>query len=95
MARKTVDFSKSGIGKLPNNKPVVYRIQTDAGKTNYVGIAKRGRVHERLQEHMLNSKDYVPGSKVQIQQTSRVEAARRTESLVISRTKPKYNDQGK
>lgn len=95
MARKTVDFNKSGIGKLPNNRPVVYRIQTESRKTNYVGIAKRGRVHERLQEHLPGSKDYVPGSKVQIQQASRVDEARQTESLAISCSKPKYNDQGK
>jgi len=95
MARKTVDFNKSGIEKLPNNRPVVYRIQTESGKTNYVGITKRGRVHERLQEHLPGSKDHVPGSKVQIQQANRVDEARRAELLAISRSKPKYNDQGK
>lgn len=95
MARKTVGFNKSGIEKLPNDRSAVYRIQTDSGKTNYIGMAKRGRVRERLIEHLPGGKDYVPGSKVQIQQTSSVEAARSTESLAISRTKPKYNDQGK
>jgi len=37
MARKTVDFNKSGIGKLPNDKPILYKIQSDGGKTNYAG----------------------------------------------------------
>ena len=44
MATKTVKFSRTGTEKLPVNKPVVYRIMTESGKTNYVGIAKRGRV---------------------------------------------------
>ena len=48
MAKKTVKFNKAGTSKLPQDKPVVYRIKTDAGKTNYVGVAQRGRVQERL-----------------------------------------------
>ena len=54
MARKTVDLKKSGIAKLPDNEPALYRIQTDSGKTNYAGIAKRGRVQER--QHTLQGK---------------------------------------
>lgn len=50
MARKAVDFRRSGIGTLPNDKPVFYRIQTEGGRTNYAGIAKRGRVQQRLAE---------------------------------------------
>ena len=32
MARKTVPFNPKGIDKLPDNKPVVYRILTEGGK---------------------------------------------------------------
>ena len=46
MAKKTVNFNKSWAAKLPNDKPVVYRIKTAGGKTNYVGVAKRGRIQE-------------------------------------------------
>ena len=95
MARKTVDFNKSGIGKLPNDKPVVYRIQSDSGKNNYTGIAKRGRVQERLAEHLPGAKDSIPGAKVQIEQMNSIDAAKQTEARVIARSKPKYNDQGK
>lgn len=95
MARKTVDFNKSGIAKLPEDKPVLYRVLTDGGKTNYAGIAKRGRVQERLEEHLPSEKDYVPGSKVQIEQLSRIDEAKDKETRVIARSKPKYNDQGK
>ena len=95
MAKKTVDFNRSGIGKLPNDRSALYRIQTDGGKPNYVGIAKRGRLHERLEEHLPGGKDYVPGAKVQIEQMKNIDHAKATESRVIARSKPKYNDQGK
>lgn len=95
MARKTVSFNKTGIAKLPDDKPVVYRIQSEGGKTNYAGIAKRGRVQERLEEHLPGGKDPVPGAKVQIEQMKRVEQAKEVETRVIARSKPKYNDQGK
>lgn len=52
MGKKTVNFNKTGISKLPNDKPVLYRIETGGGKPNYVGVAKRGRVQERLEEHL-------------------------------------------
>ena len=44
MSKKTVGFNKQSINQLPNDKPVVYKIQTENGKTNYAGIAQRGRV---------------------------------------------------
>ena len=48
MGKETTTFSKTGINKLPNNKPVLYKIKTKSGNTNYAGIAKRGRVQERI-----------------------------------------------
>lgn len=94
MARKSVAFSKEGINKLPNDKPVTYKILTDSGNNNYTGIAKRGRVHERLQEHLPGGKDYVPGSKVQIEQMNSIDEAKDKESRIIARSNPKYNKQG-
>ena len=29
-----------------NDKPALYTIQTESGKTNYAGVAKRGRVSD-------------------------------------------------
>jgi hypothetical protein len=52
MARKTVKFNESGIDKLPKDKPVIYKILTEGGKNNYTGVAKRGRVQKRLQDHL-------------------------------------------
>jgi hypothetical protein len=57
MASKEVPFSKQGIEKLPDDKPVLYRIETEGGKTNCAGVAKRGRVQERLAEHLPGGKD--------------------------------------
>ena len=44
MATKKVNFNQKGIEKLPNDKPVLYKIQTQSGGTNYAGIAQKGRV---------------------------------------------------
>lgn len=49
---KTVAFTKDGIDQLPENKPVVYRIQDANGKDLYVGSARAGEVRERILEHL-------------------------------------------
>ncbi len=95
MGKKTVGLNKSGLEKLPNDKPAVYKIKTDGSNTNYVGVAQRGRLQERLQEHLPGSKDYIPGSKVEIEQMASISEARQKESNIISHTKPKYNKKGK
>jgi excinuclease UvrABC nuclease subunit len=89
MLTKTVRFNKTGAAKLPNDKPVVYKIQTSMGKTNYVGIAKRGRVGDRIQEHL--DKGKIPGAKVHIEQVSSIQDAQKKEQNIISKTQPKYN----
>jgi hypothetical protein len=95
MPTKTVPFNRTGIEKIPNNKPVVYKILTERGKDNYTGVAKRGRVQDRLKEHLPGGKDCVPGAKVQIEQMPSIEDAEAKEARIISRTKPPYNRQGK
>ncbi len=95
MGKKTVPFKPEGIGKLPENKPVIYRIESAGGRENYVGVAKRGRVQERVSEHLPGGKDYVPGSKVQIEQMPSIRDALKKEERVISRSQPPYNKQGK
>ena len=95
MGKKTVKNNKSNISKLPNDKPVVYKIKTDGGNVNYVGVAKRGRVQERLKEHLQGQKDYVLGAKVQVEQCASIAEARKTEAAAIKRIQPKHNEQGK
>jgi len=95
MAKKTVTFTDKGIGRLPDDKPVVYKILTDGGKNNYTGVTKRGWVQERLREHLPGGKDPIPGAKVQIEQMPNIGDAELKESRVITRSKPPYNKQGK
>jgi len=90
MVTKTVKFNKTGVAKLPNDKPAVYKIQTPTGKTNYIGIAKRGRVQDRIQEHL--DKGKIPGAKVHIEQVPSIQDAQKKEQNIISRTHPKYNE---
>ena len=88
MGTKKVKFNKDGISQLPNNKPVLYKIKTDGGSLNYTGIAQRGRVRERISEHL----GEIPGTKVQIEQFSSINDARKKEANVIKGSKPKYNE---
>jgi hypothetical protein len=89
--KKTVKFNEKNVSKLPNDKPVVYKILTSNKTNNYTGIAKKGRVQDRISEHI----GEIPGAKVQIEQFANIRDAEKKESNVISRTKPKYNKQGK
>jgi len=91
MTTKKTKFNKSGIENLPNNKPVVYKILTEGGRNNYTGVAQRGRVQTRLKEHL----GTIPGATVRIEQAKSITEAREKEARVISRSKPKYNKQGK
>ena len=91
MSVKKTNYNKSGIEKLPNDKPVLYRIETGSGKLNYVGTAKRGRVQDRLLEHVPE----IPGATVRVEQFSTIQDARQKEARVIKRNRPKYNEEGK
>jgi len=91
MGTKKVKFNENDIDQLPNNKPVLYRIETENGTLNYVGVAKRGRVRERLKEHL----GLIPGDTVRIEQFNSIDEARKKEANVIKRSKPKYNKQNK
>lgn len=91
MGTKHTGYNKSGIEQLPNDKPVLYRIKTQSGNDNYVGVAKRGRVQDRLSEHL----GEIPGAKVSIEQFGSIAEARAKEANVIKRQQPKYNKRGK
>ena len=95
MAKKqTSGFNKSGIDSLAQDKPVVYKILNAAGDNVYTGIAKRGRVADRLKEHLPGAKDAIPGGKkVRIEQKPSIDEARKSEARIIKRSKPKHNKQ--
>lgn len=90
MGTRKAKFSKTGIGQLPDDKPVLYRIETEGGRLNYAGTAKRGRVQERIAEHL----GEVPGATVRIEQFGSINEARQKEARVIKKNQPNYNEQG-
>ncbi|MEN8250701.1 MAG: hypothetical protein ABFS32_17340 [Bacteroidota bacterium] len=91
MAKKKTKYNEASIDQLPNDKPVLYRIETPVGNLNYAGIAKRGRVKDRIKEHL----GEIPGATVKIEQFGSIDDARKKEQNVIKRNKPKYNKQDK
>ncbi len=96
MSKKTVKMTTQGIDSLSEDRPVLYKIRGKEGENIYTGVAKRGNVHDRLTDHMPGHRDAVPGAaKVQVEQMSSINDAEKKEKAVISRSKPKYNQQGK
>ena len=91
MGKKKVKYNEESLNQLPNNQPVLYRIKTRSGTTNYAGVAKRGRVKQRIAEHI----GEIPGSTVEIEQFTSIRNAEKKETRVIKRSKPKYNIEGK
>ena len=91
MGKKKVKYNEESLNQLPNNQPVLYRIKTRSGTTNYAGVAKRGRVKQRIAEHI----GEIPGSTVEIEQFTSIRNAEKKETSVIKRSKPKYNIEGK
>ena len=82
------NFNKKAIGAADNNKPVVYTLKKN-GDPVYVGIAKRGRVQERLAEHL----GEIPATEFSTRSYDSIFEAREAEERKINREKPKYNDQ--
>jgi len=96
MTKKTVRFNQSAVEKLPNNKPVVYKIGNATNQDLYIGVAKRGRVLDRLKEHLPAGRDPIPGgSKVQIEQMPSIREAVKREKGLIERHMPTHNKRGK
>lgn len=94
--KKSGNFDKDGIEGLAKNKPVVYEIQDRNGDSLYIGVAKRGRVEQRLKEHLPGGPDPIRGgAKVKIQQKANITAAKNAEARVIKNKQPPRNKRGK
>ena len=91
MGTKTVRYNRQSIAQLPNDKPVLYRIETESGNPRYIGVAQSGKVQEIISEHL----EKIPGATVRIEQFNSLSDAQRKEVNVIRRTLAKYNKQGK
>lgn len=87
-------LNKSQISKVPDDKPAVYELLDQSGTNVYTGIAKRGRVQDRLEEHLPSGQDSVAGaSRFRVKQKPSVEQARQEEKQIIKKEKPKGNQQ--
>lgn len=94
--KKSGGFNKEGIKSLAKNKPVVYQIENSKGDNIYTGVAKRGRVGERLKEHLPGAKDAIHGGvKVKIQQKPSINDALKSEARIIKSQQPSQNKRGK
>ncbi len=90
--KKSSDFTEEAIESLAKDKPVVYQILNKNNKNIYTGSAKRGRVEERLKEHLPGGPDPIRGgTKVKIQQKSSVDDAQKAEQRIIKQNKPPQN----
>ncbi len=90
--KKSSDFTEEAIESLAKDKPVVYQILNKNNKNIYTGSAKRGRVEERLKEHLPGGPDPIRGgTKVKIQQKSSVDDAHMAEQRIIKQNKPPQN----
>jgi len=86
-------LSKRQIREIPNDKPAVYELLNRKGSNIYTGMAKRGRVRERLEEHLPDAKDSVLGaSSFRIKQMPSVTDARKEEKRIIKEDNPKHNE---
>ena len=96
MVKKTANFKPESIDDLAQNKPVVYKILNSKGENIYTGSAKKGRVADRIKDHLSGGQDPIPGGKkVKIEQHDSISDAQRSESSIISRSKPRHNKRGK
>ena len=94
--KKTAEFNDQGVNDLAADKPVVYKILDQKRENIYTGVAKRGRVRERIKEHLPGGPDAIPGgAKVKIEQKGSIDEARASEDRIIKRAQPKYNKKGK
>lgn len=94
--KKSGSFNEKGIEGLAKDKPVVYNIEDQKGNTLYIGVAKRGRVEDRLKEHLPGGPDPIRGgAKVRIQQKSSIADAEKAEVRAIKKNRPPQNKKGK
>ncbi|MBT3275046.1 MAG: hypothetical protein HN368_17965 [Spirochaetales bacterium] len=87
MGKKTVGYTRLEIDALPNDRPVVYQIQTQTGTKNYIGFAQKGRVTEQIKSHLGD----IPGTKVTISQHKSLADAKQSAGEAVKKNFPKYN----
>jgi len=87
-------FNKTNIAKVPKNKAIVYKITNNGGENLYTGVAGRGRVQQRLAEHLELPKEKIAGGiKFKIAQVKNKPRALQVEKQIIKKESPKFNKQ--
>ena len=81
-------ITKKYIEKVPKNKPGIYRIKNSQNETLYIGMAKGGRLNERIEEHKGKFKG---ATRFQYKLAPSKEAAERMERKEIKNWKPVFN----
>ena len=90
------NLGKRNIEKVQDNRPAVYKLLNQSGENIYTGVAKRGRVQERLGEHLPGGSDPIPGARsFTIKPKPSIEAANAEEKRIIRQDQPNQNEQGK
>ncbi len=88
------NFNKTNIEALPADKPIIYKVKSGKGINIYTGVAKKGRVRDRLREHLPGGKDAIPGGKkFSIKQKLSIGSAKVEEKKILKKEHPKYNKQ--
>jgi hypothetical protein len=91
-----VTSQNKDIESLAKDKPIVYKINDEKGKNLYTGVAKRGRVEERLKEHLPGGSDPVRGGKkVTIIPKNSIDDALKSEARIVKQLQPPQNKKGK
>ena len=86
-----MNFNKTNILSVPANKPILYQLDTAGGNPNYIGVAKRGRSHKRLCDHLPSGASPVPAKTLKIRRFSSIAEAKVAEKRAIKSKQPKYN----
>ncbi len=95
LKRKIVALTEDGLKCLPIDKTVVYIIKDKNDLNLFVGVASRGRVLTRIEDHLPKGSSTLRGGiTVQIQQQKTIASAIEMASEIIARDTPRYNGKG-
>jgi len=89
-------FNRTSIKKLPEEKPILYKLLNNTRKELYIGVAKRNRIQDRLLEHLTLKEEKIPGAtKIKFVQFSSIKKAKKAEKQLIKKIQPRFNEQNK
>ena len=90
MSRESRPIHPGWTRELPEDKPLVYRIQTGSAETNYVSVGNEAASTIAFASIFATGRSPVPECRLSKSECALSE--RRKGDHIISRTKPKYNE---